>query len=241
MQNSQHGNAHLAEWLERQKAIFEALSPKFEHMDAGAKGDEIWRSYMNFWTTLARTMPAQAGSVESALQSLVEPGTGMRAARSGPQDIIGRLAQGPSFATLWDWDQKSIKAYSAWLELQQAIMAHQAVVDRAWAEASQRFIDDISRPPDESRPPIASWRAGLDLWLATANRVLLETQRGEEFLATQRRVLRAAMDYRLRLGEIAEELCELFQVPGRSEIDELSRLVHDLRREVRALKREQRA
>ena len=45
------------------------------------------------------------------------------------------------------------------------------------------------------------------------------------------------MDYRLKLKDIAEELCELYQVPGRNEVDELARLVHELRREMRALKR----
>jgi hypothetical protein len=95
----------------------------------------------------------------------------------------------------------------------------------------------IARPVDDAHPQITSWRAGLDLWLATANTRLLEMQRSNEFLEAQRRLLSASMDYRLKLREMAEELCELYQVPGRSEVDELARLVHELRREVRALKR----
>lgn len=45
------------------------------------------------------------------------------------------------------------------------------------------------------------------------------------------------MDYRLSLRELAEEFCEIHQIPGRSEVDDLSRTVHELRRELRALKR----
>jgi hypothetical protein len=46
------------------------------------------------------------------------------------------------------------------------------------------------------------------------------------------------MDYRLQLREVAEEFCEIYQIPGRTEVDELARTVHELRREIRALKRQ---
>ena len=40
------------------------------------------------------------------------------------------------------------------------------------------------------------------------------------------------------LREVAEEFCEIYQIPGRTEVDELARAIHELRREVRALKRQ---
>ena len=221
----------ITSWLEHQKAIFAAFAPQA----GAASGDTLWRSYMEFLSAMAKAVPPQAGAIDSAIETLIQPGSGARG--TGPQDLIGRLA-GPGFATLWDWDRKSMKAYGAWLELQSAIAAHQAVLDSGWAEASKRFFAEIAAPADDKHKPLETWRAGLELWLATANRSLMETQRSEAFLDAQRRLLRATLEYRLQLREMAEELCELFQLPSREEIDELSRLVHDLRRELRALQRQ---
>jgi polyhydroxyalkanoate synthase subunit PhaE len=237
------GAAMMADWFERQKAIFEALAPKgkkrAERSPAKdtSRPQEVWQSYMDFWTTFAQAIPTQAGALDGgAMEALVDPSAGSRNAL-GPSGSKSELANVPSLATLWDWDQKTLKAYGAWVALQHAIAAQRAIVDAAWADASTRFQELISRSVDAKNPAITSWRAGLDLWLATANTRLLEMQRSDEFLAAQRHLLAAAMDYRLKLREIAEEVSELFQVPGRGEVDELARMVHELRREVRALKR----
>jgi polyhydroxyalkanoate synthase subunit PhaE len=238
------GAAIMSDWLERQKALFEALAPKETKPPAESKPDksalkpeEVWHSYMDFWAAFAKAVPTQAGALDvGALETLGDPTASARNAL-GPSDPKTRLANPPSFATLWDWDQKTFKAYGAWLTLQQAIAAQRALVDAAWADALTRFQELISRPADDAHPAITSWRAGLDLWLATANTRLLEMQRSEQFLEAQRRLLAASMDYQLKLREMAEELCELYQVPGRGEVDELARMLHELRRDVRALKR----
>ena len=236
--------AMMADWLERQKAVFDSLSPRGKQQaenrpseNATPRAEEVCNSYMDFWTTFAKAMPAQPGALDGgALETLVDPAAGARNSL-GPPDPKTRLASAPSFATLWDWDQKTLKAYAAWIDLQQAIAAQRSLVDAAWVNAAGRFQRLIVRPVDDAHPPITSWRAGLDLWLATANTCLLELQRSDEFLEAQRGLLSSSMDYRLKLKDIAEELCELYQVPGRNEVDELARLVHELRREMRALKR----
>jgi hypothetical protein len=151
---------------------------------------------MDFWTTFAKAMPAQAGALDcGALETLVDPAAGARNSL-GPPDPKRRLGNAPFFATLWDWDQKTLKAYAAWIDLQQAIATQRALVEVAWADAAGRFQQLIARPVDDAHPRITSWRAGLDLWLATANTRLLEMQRSDEFLEAQRRLLSASMDYR---------------------------------------------
>jgi hypothetical protein len=241
------GATLMADWLERQKAAFEALAPKVKSDKSdeppppamgGLKPEELWSSYMDFWTTFSKAIPTQAGALDGgAIETLVDPHASQRNSL-GPPDAKSSVVTPPSFATLWDWDQKTFKAYGAWMTLQQAVHAQRAIVDAAWGDASARFLALIARPVDEDNPPITSWREGLELWLATANTRLLEMQRSEEFLAAQRTLLAASMEYRLKLREMAEELCEFYQVPGRSEVDELARMVHALRRDVRVLKRD---
>ena len=80
-------------------------------------------------------------------------------------------------------------------------------------------------------------RAFLTLWGETANEVLLETQRSEAFLETQREVLKASTDLRLAQRTVAEFYSEMFGYPTRAELDDVHKTVTELRRELRALKR----
>jgi hypothetical protein len=80
----------------------------------------------------------------------------------------------------------------------------------------------------------------LALWVETANEVLLETQRSEAFLSTQRDLVTASTDLRLAQQELAEFYSEMFGYPTRTELDDVHRTVTELRRELRAFKRESR-
>jgi hypothetical protein len=76
-----------------------------------------------------------------------------------------------------------------------------------------------------------------DLWLGVANKELLEMHRSAAFLQIQRDMTRSSTEYRLAEREIAEAFCEVHHIPTRTEMDEMQRLVTELKREVRALKK----
>ena len=88
---------------------------------------------------------------------------------------------------------------------------------------------------------LESSRAVLALWVETANEVLLETQRSDAFLTTQRDLLKASTDLRLAQQELAEFYSEMFGYPTRTELDDVHKTVTELRRELRAFKRQNRA
>jgi polyhydroxyalkanoate synthesis regulator phasin len=105
----------------------------------------------------------------------------------------------------------------------------------AWNRALERFMKQINDPKAE---PIKSGRAMLDLWLQTANGALVEMHRSKEFLEAQRRMTRSSTEYRLAEREIAEAFCEMHHIPTRTEMDEMQKVVTELRREVRAMNRQ---
>ena len=78
----------------------------------------------------------------------------------------------------------------------------------------------------------------LALWTETTNRVLLATQRSEPFLKTQAAMIRAGTELRLAQQQVAERWAESFGLPTRTEIDDVHRTLTELRRELRALKRQ---
>src|SRR4029453_5014005 len=93
----------------------------------------------------------------------------------------------------------------------------------------------------EKGEALESWREVLALWVETANEVLLETQRSEAFLTTQRDLIKASGDLRLAQQDLAEFYSEMFGYPTRTELDDVHRTVTELRRELRAFKRPSRA
>src|SRR3954471_20077158 len=93
----QKAGALMSEWLTRQKAAFEAISAKFPTSGKGADAAELWRSYMEFWNTLSKVMPAQAGAQESVMETLVGPLSGLLGGGS-TEDVIQQMSQGPALA-----------------------------------------------------------------------------------------------------------------------------------------------
>ena len=102
-----------------------------------------------------------------------------------------------------------------------------------------------SSVPYSPRP----WRTGtdgytlainsrLERFITVLNRKIQALQRSEEFLASQRKLMEALLSSRSRERELVELVANAFDLPTRTEIDDAHRSVHDLKREVRALRRE---
>jgi polyhydroxyalkanoate synthesis regulator phasin len=145
-----------------------------------------------------------------------------------------KLTEGPAYATLWDLDKKVLNVQKLWVERSKDVERYWEVVQGAWTRALERFTKAVSDPKAE---PIRNGREMMDLWLATANKALLEMHRSEEFVEAQRRMTRTASEYRLAEREIAESFCEMHHIPTRTEMDEMQRTMTELRRELRALKK----
>jgi class III poly(R)-hydroxyalkanoic acid synthase PhaE subunit len=147
---------------------------------------------------------------------------------------LEKLTEGPTFATLWDLDRKMLSVQKLWMERSRDVESYWEVVQGAWARSLERFMKALN---DSKGEPIESGRAMLDLWLATANKALVEMHRSAEFLEAQRRMTRSSTEYRLAEREIAEIFCEMHHIPTRTEVDEMQRVMTELRREVREMKR----
>jgi hypothetical protein len=156
--------------------------------------------------------------------------------RAGSHFDMGleKLTEGPTYATLWDLDKKMLNTQKLWVERARDVEKYWEVIQGAWSRALERFMKQLNDPGAE---PIKSGRQMLDVWLATANGSLLEMHRSKEFLEAQRRMTRSSTEYRLAEREIAEAFCEMHHIPTRTEMDEIQRVVTELRRELRAQKR----
>jgi class III poly(R)-hydroxyalkanoic acid synthase PhaE subunit len=154
-------------------------------------------------------------------------------------EALQRLSEGPRLADLWDVERKFLGVFNAWVAVRRRSLEHNTVMLDAWMRAAGAFakrLNDLS----EAGQTIESPREMLTSWIETANEIMLETQRSDAFLATQRESLKASTDLRLAQQEVAEYYSEMFGYPSRAELDDVHKTVTELRRELRALKREMR-
>lgn len=235
----------LKYWNENQKSLFQAWAegkpPPFAlRGDPPPEGDalaDLMKRTMEGWTSFAKDAWTQGGRFDpEAMRKLFDPEEWKRA--GSPFDAgLEKLTEGPTYATLWDLDRKMLNAQKLWMERSRDVEKYWEVVQGAWSRVLERFMKALN---DGKGAPIESGRALLDLWLATANKALVEMHRSQEFLEAQRRMTRSSTEYRLAERDIAEAFCEMHHIPTRTEMDDVQRAMTQLRREVRAMRREAR-
>ncbi len=153
---------------------------------------------------------------------------------------VNRIAAGPQLADLWQTERRFGALFTAWTALRHAQARHHAVMLDAWTRAAGTFARDANARAERGES-YASGRDMMQHWIETANAVLLEVQRSDAFLASQRATLKAATELRLAQQDVAAIMGDLYGQPTRSELDDVHRSLTELRREVRSLKKERRA
>ncbi|SAL02403.1 Poly(R)-hydroxyalkanoic acid synthase subunit (PHA_synth_III_E) [Caballeronia pedi] len=196
---------------------------------------ETWKESIEKWAGFVQDGAGPGAWTPTALREMFSParwsGRGAGAFDAGLQQVI----EGPKYATLWDLDRKVAELQQMAIARDKAVLAYQAIVQRAWNTALERFMKTASSAKGETP---TTWRGLTDRWLKVANETLIEAHRSEEFVVAQTRMLRAASDYRLKERALAESWCDAYHVPTRTEVDEIQRTVTELRRQVRLLQRQ---
>src|SRR5258705_3231086 len=153
----------------------------------------------------------------------------------GMDQALQQLSEGPRLADLWDTERKMLNVFNAWAALRQRSLEHNTIMLEAWLQAAVKLAENLNKR--ERTEALGSWRELLALWVETANTALLETQRSDAYLKSQREILKASTDLRLAQQEIAAFYSEMFGYPTRAELDDVHRTVTELRRELRAAQR----
>jgi len=198
----------------------------------------LWSSALELSQTFARNL--QQGKepdplVSGLLGRIFDPSAWF-AGTDGMDAALNRLAQGPRLADLWNTERQMLTVFNAWTALRRRSLEHNTVMLEAWLQTASAFAKILNEKADRNEV-LESWREVLALWVETANNVLLETQRSDAYLKSQRELLKASTDLRLAQQEIAEFYNQMFGYPTRAELDDVHKALTELRREVRALKR----
>lgn len=242
-------------WEKGQEAFFKAQSEAMntfnqsvENMpDMGAMNNgnsfPSWDNFIKSWVpdwdpnVFAQKSGDFAGGFAqtgNAFLALLEPANWTKYAPEQLRVILQSIADGPKFADLATPQHESAETWRETLDYAQAAADMGKVMQDAWVRTYGRFnenfsIEDLQAPnPDKA----------MNAWLAAANHELLDTQRSPEFMDAQRRMVRSSTEIKARQKDLAEAWSEMYQMPTRTEVDDLIKTVHELRRELRKVKRE---
>ncbi|MGU3475763.1 poly(R)-hydroxyalkanoic acid synthase subunit PhaE [Methylobacterium sp. D48H] len=209
---------------------------------AQAKLTEAWTAASALSQTLTRSLQGGPGAPDPTAGAVLARIFDPQAWLGGSAEFdaaLTRMAEGPQLADLWQTERRYAALFTAWASLRRAQSEHQAVMLQAWTRAAGTFAKEANARA-ENGESFASAREMMSRWIETANAVLLEVQRSDAFLASQRAVLRASTDLRLAQQDVAAFLSEFYGQPTRAELDDVHKSLTELRREVRALRRERR-
>ena len=197
------------------------------------------------WSRFARVYAEASGGAQ---------GEAKGGATGGPFDPVGWLdaAGGGGFGDLWRWfgaaqgadpwreERDTLTASRQWLAYTAALERYRAVMGAAWLAAFKRFTEELTqdRGPRDSGTSdgLPTWEAIQARWQEAAGAELAAAQRAEDFLAAQRDLIRARLDCSALLRERIERIAGMLGLPARAELDDLHQAVHDLKRELRALR-----
>jgi polyhydroxyalkanoate synthase subunit PhaE len=200
---------------------------------------ELWSSAAGLSTTLAKAMQGSEPAepvVAEMLRKIFDP-KGWFSSTDQMDETLQRMAEGPRLSDMWNVERRFLAVFNAWLAMRRRTFEHNTVMLDAWTRAAGTFARELNQRADKGEK-LASWREMLALWVETANTTLLETQRSERYLQSQRDLLKGSTDLRLAQRELAEYYSEMFGYPTRAELDDVHKTVTELRRELRALRRE---
>lgn len=121
------------------------------------------------------------------------------------------------------------------LEFQQANARYNAQLEKALRDAAGRFRDRLARAAEPGQQ-INSLRDLYDLWVDVAEEAFAEVAFSQEFREVYGQLVNSLMRSRRAYLEVVEPLMKTAGVPTRGELDDTSRQLHELRREVADLK-----
>ncbi|MEL6735944.1 MAG: poly(R)-hydroxyalkanoic acid synthase subunit PhaE [Pseudomonadota bacterium] len=196
----------------------------------------------NAVTMMSQTMTGQgmmgsgmAGAPNPmAMFAFMDPKTWAQTAPDQIRTFLQTIAGAPRFADLASPQADAAEVWRETLDYQTAAADFAGVLQSAWAKALKQFSAEYSLEELQD----GDVQKALDAWLKAANAALLETQHSSDFMDAQRRLMRAGLEIQSRQKEIAEKWSAAYQMPTRTEIDDLTRIVHELRRNLRETKRE---
>ena len=135
----------------------------------------------------------------------------------------------PTLDTFMGADQNLMSFSKASLEFSAAATELQALVIAKFIEASENYVSEDTEENQSKEKTISDW-------LSYANSEVLEFQQSKAYLDAQKKYVTSLTKFQKAYRALLEDFQVLNHLPTQNEIDDISKGLHDLKKEVRTLK-----
>lgn len=131
---------------------------------------------------------------------------------------------------------KFLKVMDSVQDLKEAQKEYQKELSAGLSLAVERTIEHLAKLAEKGEK-VSTARDLMRTWYSIADKTLMERFNTEGFLKVQDKLTLALMKHKKAQREALEIVYNSLEIPTRSEIDEAYKDIHELKREVRALRR----
>ncbi len=212
---------------------------------ASMQGDfaQLAKSLFESWT------PVTGPLMSMASQAIAggHPGAAFLSGTAGPGRMMGfgemfqgpfnqlSVGQMPRATVAREKMGKFLKAFDALKDVQEAQKDYEKVLSAGLAESVEKTIEYLAKLAEKGEK-VTSPRDLMRTWYSIADRTLMQKFNTEEFLRIQDKLTDTLMAHKKAQRDALEIVYNAMEIPTRSEIDEAYRDIHELKREVRALR-----
>ncbi|MFM7448334.1 MAG: class III poly(R)-hydroxyalkanoic acid synthase subunit PhaE [Leptolyngbyaceae cyanobacterium] len=205
---------------------------------------DLWQLYLQEWQKVSQLWMASMGE---AIGPLSQVGIGHT---SEPwlelnnlywnllyEESFGSLMQSPLLGPSREFNGKLLRNFDAWSKLYRATLDYQVVLTTVQTQSFERLMRELVTMAEQGKT-VQDWREFQQLWSRVADDVFEQAFCDENNLKVRGRFLNALNVYRLHQQDLMEMWMKSFNVPSRSEVDEVHRSLYELRKEIKHLKKQ---
>ena len=150
--------------------------------------------------------------------------------------FLSGLAEMPRAGLTREKNAKLLQLMDAVVDVRRTNVKFQTAMAQGMTKAVEATVERLAQLKAKGEK-ITSVRELMKLWFTSADGTLMHVFNSPEFLAIQDEMTTANNEYRIRQRAVLEDIYQALDIPTRSEIDDAYKIIHDLKQEVRALKK----
>jgi class III poly(R)-hydroxyalkanoic acid synthase PhaE subunit len=153
------------------------------------------------------------------------------------QRSLGGFVKAPGLGQNRELSAKLMDGFDAWTKLYKANLDYQVVISDVQIRSFDALMKKLVALAEKGQK-VENWRDFQGLWSQVADDVFAEAFKSEDNLKLRGNFINALNAYRVYQQELMELNMKMLNAPIRSEVDEIHQSIYELKKEIKALKKQ---
>ncbi|MEB3159996.1 MAG: class III poly(R)-hydroxyalkanoic acid synthase subunit PhaE [Synechocystis sp.] len=149
---------------------------------------------------------------------------------------LGSFMRSPLLGPSREINGQLLRAFDDWVALYRAMNDYQLLEADIQYRGLVALTEQLVERTQQNKP-IKTWREFQQVWAIAADQVFEDAFCEEKNLKIRGRFINALNRYRIQQQALLEEWLKTFNLPTRSEVDEIHQTIYQLRKEMKQLKK----